>query len=102
MGSAYAKKYEEMVKHKDQKEVAFEDIVYADFEKRHNIKKMIKQKCEEFLLGLKELSRTDQAADDFKKFMGFDDEVRYPKEVLNLYVQQMNSTGQSFSTLLTA
>jgi len=37
------------------------------------VKKKVKQKCEEFLLGLRELSRTDERADDFKKFMGFDD-----------------------------
>jgi hypothetical protein len=56
------------------------------------VKKRVKQKCEEFLIGLKELSRSDQRADDFKKFMGFDDPTQYQKEVLTLYLNVLKST----------
>ena len=53
--------------------ITFEDTVYQVIENWYGVKKKVKQKCEEFLLGLWELSRTDERADDFKKFMGFDD-----------------------------
>lgn len=78
----------------------FEDTVYSVIENRFGVKKKVKQKCEEFLLGLRELSRTDEWADDFKKFMGFDDPKKYVKEVLNLYLFHLHSTDHSFAELL--
>ena len=97
MASAFSRKLDEIMRKKDT--CQFEDTVYQVFENRYGVKKKVKQKCEEFLLGLRDLSKTDERADDFKKFMGFDDPKKYAKEVLNLYLQHLHKTEESFYTL---
>ena len=50
--------------------------------------------------GLHELSRTDQEAEDFKKFMDFADDAPYPTEVLNIYLKLLKSIDMPFKELL--
>ena len=78
----------------------FEDILYSIFEQRFIFRKKIKNKCQQFLLGLRKYGANDERMEDFKKFIGFDNPHKYPTKVLEFYIKTMKCTEESFAVLL--
>ena len=102
MSSSYSLKYEEVLKQEQNskcKTTHFEDTVYEVIKNRYGVKKKVKQKCEEFLIGIRTRTIADERVDDFKKFMGFEN-PKYSNEVLVLYNNHLQSTELGFQTLL--
>eukprot|EP00347_Sterkiella_histriomuscorum_P019587 403341060 len=82
-------------------EISFEEFLHQVMTQRFGFKKKIKQKTEQFLLGINIHAKNDERFDLIAKILGLDDsEQRYPKEILNTFIKIMNSTDENFMSLL--
>ncbi|CDW84007.1 UNKNOWN [Stylonychia lemnae] len=99
----FTKKQQQMaeIKFGEGMEVSFEEFLHQVMVQRFGFKKKIKQKTEQFLLGINKYAKNDERFDLIAKILVLDDsEVKYPKEILNTFIKILNSTDENFKSLL--
>ena len=79
------------------------DKLYQAYSKRYSSKHLVKQKCEQFVLSIRQMSEKDERIKIFTQFFGASDtfpNLNMLSVIFHFYVKSLKGTGESVELLL--